>query len=86
MFGIPLNYLLGGACLLVGLAIYFRGSLGSLLAPLGNLRLPSLGGGGDTSDLAALKALCKRYKNDPEGHAAIRVLKQRFLLVPGAVE
>jgi hypothetical protein len=40
----------------------------------------------DVADLAALKLLCKRYKDDPEGKAAIAILKQRFLLVPGAAE
>jgi hypothetical protein len=40
----------------------------------------------DGADLVALRRLCKRYKGDPEGKAAIDVLKARFLLVPGASE
>lgn len=40
----------------------------------------------DEADLAALRQLCRRYKDDELGHAAIGVLKARFLLVPGAVE
>jgi hypothetical protein len=40
----------------------------------------------DGADLVALRRLCKRYKGDPEGKAAIDVLKARFLLVPGVSE
>jgi hypothetical protein len=34
----------------------------------------------DEADLRAIRQLCPRYRNDPEGAAAMKVLKARFLI------
>lgn len=54
----------------------------------GLLKLPTIKAKktSDEADLAALKQLCPRYKGDPESEKAIHVLKERFLLVPGAAQ
>lgn len=86
MFGIPLNYWAAIALAIVGVGY---ASWDWWAPALAKLRLPTIWTAAkpsDDSDMAALKQLCRRYKADPEGSKAIHVLKERFLLVPGAFE
>jgi hypothetical protein len=55
-------------------------AVAGIYVPWGKLSIPSFGGGDpDSADLTALKRLNVRYKDCPEGKAALKVLATHFL-------
>lgn len=65
-----------------GIALAAIAAVAGINIPWGKLKLPALGGGEsdpDAADLAALKRLNARYKDCPEGKAALKVLATHFL-------
>jgi hypothetical protein len=58
-------------------------AVAGIYVPWGSFKFPSFGGSAepdpDSADLAALKRLNVRYKDCPEGKAALKVLATHFL-------
>ena len=64
-----------------GIALAAVAAVAGINIPWGKVKLPAIGGeqDPDAADLAALKRLNVRYKDCPEGKAALKVLATHFL-------